>query len=104
MSATERIRYWANFTVKNLPAILTILSLLGFSVYSQTESLDKDALIEATKKQVAAVAEQYKAQYQPSVPRETRPVIIRQNTDNWGKYINTLESKLKAHERKYHGE
>ena len=97
MSATERIRYWADWIVKNLAALLTIAGLLGFSVYSQTESSSKDTAMTAMDAKMTELAEQVYVKEQKKAPRKTKTVVIR-------KGCNKCLTEIKALKRKYHPE
>ena len=94
MSASERFRYWTNWIVKNLAALLTIAGLLGFSAYKQNETINQDDTIKVITEHLHKMG----TKNQEIVPRGAKTVIIKEGCTKCLQEIN----KLKAINKTYH--
>ena len=87
---------WFKYLFENRLAIIgLVVSLGGWNGFQFWEKSEANADNVMMQNQITEMA--------GMITQVSRPVII-QKADNWGKYSNALESKLKIHERKFHGE
>jgi len=90
---SERIRYWSDWIVKNLAALLTIAGLLGFSAYKTNENLEKDDSI-------LAITEHLHKMGSNETKAITKTIIIKKECAECTKQIKELQDINK----KYHPE
>ena len=89
----DRLAYIKFFFENRIAIIGIIVSLGGYNGFQFWEKSEKDTDILNMQNQITELA-----------IMTQKPVVVQHKADNWGKYTNLLNSKLKSHRQKYHGE